>query len=95
MTARILESTPRPFERPDVDPITLDIIENALRNARFEMDAVLFRHRCDRTHEFRDVDSLVLLGCRKPVGKQTLSVPIDATGSNDCSGESIARRING
>ena len=27
----------------DVDPVTLDIIENALRNARHEMDAVLFR----------------------------------------------------
>ncbi len=27
----------------DVDPITLDIIEGALKNARFEMDAVLFR----------------------------------------------------
>jgi hypothetical protein len=26
-----------------IDPITLDIIENALRHARFEMDAVLFR----------------------------------------------------
>jgi N-methylhydantoinase B len=43
MTARIIESTPRPFERQDVDPIALDIIENALRNARYEMDAVLFR----------------------------------------------------
>ena len=34
-------------EIPDleVDPITLDIIENALRHARFEMDAVLFRSR--------------------------------------------------
>ena len=32
-------------EIPDleVDPVTLDIIENALRNARYEMDAVLFR----------------------------------------------------
>jgi N-methylhydantoinase B len=32
-------------EIPDqeVDPVTLDIIENALRNARHEMDAVLFR----------------------------------------------------
>ena len=28
---------------PEVDKITLDIIENALRNARFEMDTVLFR----------------------------------------------------
>ena len=27
----------------DVDPVTLDIIENALRNARYEMDEVLFR----------------------------------------------------
>ena len=25
-----------------VDPVTLDIIEGALKNARFEMDAVLF-----------------------------------------------------
>jgi len=32
-------------EIPDIeiDPVTLDIIENALRNARYEMDAVLFR----------------------------------------------------
>src|SRR6188508_2134408 len=32
-------------EIPDlqVDPVTVDIIENALRHARFEMDAVLFR----------------------------------------------------
>src|SRR3712207_8994023 len=29
--------------RSEIDPITLDIIENALRHARFEMDAVLFR----------------------------------------------------
>lgn len=28
---------------PGIDPITLDLIENALRNARHEMDAVLFR----------------------------------------------------
>ena len=27
----------------DVDPVTLDIIEGGLKNARFEMDAVLFR----------------------------------------------------
>jgi hypothetical protein len=28
---------------PQVDPITLDIIENALKNARFEMDNVVVR----------------------------------------------------
>ena len=43
MTAKLIESTPQPFSRIDIDPITLDIIENALRNARYEMDAVLFR----------------------------------------------------
>ncbi len=43
MTATIIETSPKPFKRLEVDPITLDIIENALRNARFEMDAVLFR----------------------------------------------------
>ncbi len=43
MTAQIIASNSQPFQRVDVDPITLDIIENALRNARYEMDAVLFR----------------------------------------------------
>ncbi|MEE8528466.1 MAG: hydantoinase B/oxoprolinase family protein [Gammaproteobacteria bacterium] len=43
MPARIIESNPKPFSRVELDPITLDIIENALRNARYEMDAVLFR----------------------------------------------------
>ena len=35
----------RPRRTPEtgLDPITLDLIENALRNARHEMDAVLFR----------------------------------------------------
>lgn len=43
MAAKIIEKNQRSFERVEVDPISLDIIENALRNARFEMDAVLFR----------------------------------------------------
>lgn len=41
--ATLIQTNEKPFERIDVDPITLDIIENALRNARFEMDATLFR----------------------------------------------------
>ena len=41
--AKIVEANPAPFKRVEVDPITLDIVENALRNARAEMDAVLFR----------------------------------------------------
>jgi N-methylhydantoinase B len=43
MGARIIETDTTPFSRVTVDPITLDIVENALRNARNEMDAVLFR----------------------------------------------------
>jgi N-methylhydantoinase B len=44
MPAKIIETKPQPFNTGvKVDPITLDIIENALRNARTEMDAVLFR----------------------------------------------------
>lgn len=43
MPARIIETNPTPLQRVDVDPVTLDIIENALKNARFEMDTVLFR----------------------------------------------------
>ncbi|GAA1877156.1 hydantoinase B/oxoprolinase family protein [Actinomadura bangladeshensis] len=41
--AEILQTTTEPAARVDVDPVTLDIIENALRNARYEMDEVLFR----------------------------------------------------
>lgn len=43
MTARIIQTNEQPFEKVEIDSITLDIIENALKNARFEMDAVLFR----------------------------------------------------
>ncbi|MGR8947103.1 MAG: hydantoinase B/oxoprolinase family protein, partial [Gammaproteobacteria bacterium] len=43
MSAELIQPNKTPFVRSDVDPITLDIIENALKNARYEMDAVLFR----------------------------------------------------
>ena len=43
MTARIVQPNSTPFQPVELDSITLDIIENALRNARSEMDAVLFR----------------------------------------------------
>lgn len=43
MPAKLIETKPRPFKRIQIDPITLDIIENAMQNARWEMDAVLFR----------------------------------------------------
>ena len=43
MTANIIETNSTPFNKVDIDPVTVDIIENALRNVRVEMDAVLFR----------------------------------------------------
>jgi len=43
MPARIVETNDTPFNKVDIDPVTLDIIENALRNARIEMDATLVR----------------------------------------------------
>ncbi|MEV0592388.1 hydantoinase B/oxoprolinase family protein [Nonomuraea cavernae] len=43
MMAQIIETATEPLARVAVDPITLDIVENALRNARYEMDEVLFR----------------------------------------------------
>lgn len=41
--AQIIQRDAAPPARVDVDPVTMDIIENALRNARYEMDEVLFR----------------------------------------------------
>ena len=43
MTAKIIETNSTPLNKVEVDGVTVDIIENALRNAREEMDAVLFR----------------------------------------------------
>jgi N-methylhydantoinase B len=43
MDRKILETNTKPFATVDVDTVTVDIIENALSNAREEMDAVLFR----------------------------------------------------
>jgi N-methylhydantoinase B len=43
MAGKIIQRNDAPFNRLEVDPISLDIIENALRNARIEMDATLFR----------------------------------------------------
>jgi N-methylhydantoinase B len=43
MTATIIETNDAPLKKVDVEGVTADIIENALKNARIEMDAVLFR----------------------------------------------------
>ncbi len=43
MPARIIQANDTPFATVPIDPITLEVIENALRNARIEMDATLVR----------------------------------------------------
>ncbi len=43
MHEKIIQTNNTPFKLIDVDPITLDIIESALRNTREQMDATLFR----------------------------------------------------
>ena len=43
MNEKIIQTNTAPLERVEVDTVTVDIIENALKNAREEMDAVLFR----------------------------------------------------
>ena len=43
MPATIVQTNQTPFKKVSIDPVTLDIIENALRNARIEMDATLVR----------------------------------------------------
>ena len=43
MRAQIIQTNPAPFAKTPIDPVTLDIIENALRNARVEMDTTLVR----------------------------------------------------
>jgi N-methylhydantoinase B len=43
MSARIIETNDSPLQSIDVDGITVDLIENALKNAREEMDALVSR----------------------------------------------------
>ncbi|MFZ2227526.1 MAG: hydantoinase B/oxoprolinase family protein [Candidatus Nanopelagicaceae bacterium] len=41
--AKLIETATEPLRSVEVDVVTLDLVENALRNARYEMDEVLFR----------------------------------------------------
>ena len=43
MPAKIIQRNKKPMKKVKVDSVTIDIIESALRNARYEMDTVLFR----------------------------------------------------
>ena len=43
MATTFIEKNKKPLKKVKVDPITLDLIGSAMRNARLEMDATLFR----------------------------------------------------
>lgn len=43
MATTFIEKNKKPLKKVKVDPITLDLVGSALRNARVEMDATLFR----------------------------------------------------
>ena len=43
VTSKVISTDTTPFNKVSVDSVTVDIIENALRNVREEMDTVLFR----------------------------------------------------
>ena len=43
MPATIIQRNKKRLKKVKVDTVSIDIIESALRNARFEMDTVLFR----------------------------------------------------
>ena len=43
MPAKIILKNKKPMKKVKVDTVTIDIIESALRSARYEMDTVLFR----------------------------------------------------
>src|SRR5689334_24904999 len=75
--AQIIEHADGEVAAVDVDPVTLDIIENALRNARYEMDEVLFRTALSPGIREQH-DEFPLIGDREGkmvVGQFGLSVP--------------------
>ena len=43
MATTFIETNKKPLKKVKIDPITLDLIGSAMRNARLEMDATLFR----------------------------------------------------
>src|SRR3954467_3876329 len=75
--ARLIETTTEPLRIVDVDVVTLDLIENALRNARYEMDEVLFRAALSPGIREQH-DAVALRGApsgKMVVGQFALSIP--------------------
>ncbi|QYN39803.1 hydantoinase B/oxoprolinase family protein [Pseudonocardia sp. DSM 110487] len=87
--ARIIETATGHVDRVEVDPVTLDLIENGLRNARYEMDGVLLRTALSPgIREQHDEFPLIADPSGKMVvGQFGLSVPDFLAGFGDTVGE--------
>src|SRR6476659_2522641 len=75
--ARLIETNTSPMQQVEVDLVTLDLVENALRNARYEMDEVLFRTALSPGIREQH-DALPLIGNpegKMVVGQFGLSIP--------------------
>lgn len=83
--AQIIETNTTPLQPVDVDVVTLDLIENGLRNARYEMDEVLFRTALSPgIREQHDEFPLIAdRHGRMVVGQFGLSVPAFLDGFDD------------
>ncbi|MQA16571.1 MAG: hydantoinase B/oxoprolinase family protein [Pseudonocardiaceae bacterium] len=83
--ARIIETATGTVERVEIDPVTLDLIENGLRNARYEMDEVLLRSALSPGIREQH-DEFPLIGDpsgKMVVGQFGLSVPDFLAGFDD------------
>src|SRR4051794_41768607 len=87
--ARIVETATGTVGRVDVDPVTLDLIENGLRNARYEMDEVLFRTALspgirEQHDEFPLIGDPAGAGGRSRAGLHRGGRPVRAAGAGAC-----------
>src|SRR5205085_10432008 len=89
--AQIIEQATGDVAAVDVDVVTLDIIENALRNARYEMDEVLFRTALSPgIREQHDEFPLIAdPGGKMVVGQFGLSIPDFLDGFDGEIGEGV------
>ena len=89
--ARLIETNTTALRKADVDPVTLDLIENGLRNARYEMDEVLFRTALSPgIREQHDEFPLIADPAGKMVvGQFGLSIPdfLDGFDGDICEGD--------
>ena len=93
MAAKIVQKNRKPFRKLKVDSVTIDIIESALRNARFEMDEVVRRAAMSPTIRVQHDEFPMICNRRGQmvVGQFGSYIPevIDGFGGNIAEGDVI------